>query len=161
MLETLLSTKDKKNLDKAAGHELYASNLYKHIGNCMQRMGLFGSQTYFHGESADELKHYQILADFANDRMDQITVAEVPKIEDKITSLVGAFELAFQTELDLGEFYNKFIKETEDEAVRQFLLQFVEIQRTSIGEFGDFMATLKFIGDDKAAQLLFDKELND
>lgn len=161
MLKSLLSPKDKKKLNEAAANELYASNLYKHIGNCLQRIGLFGCQAYFHAESADELKHYQILANFANDRLDQITVAEVPEIDDKINSLSDAFELAFETEKDLGDFYNSFIKETEDEAIKQFLLQFVEIQRNSIGEYGDFLATLGFIGDNKAAQLLFDKEINE
>lgn len=160
MLNSLLSEKDRELLNQAASHELYASNLYKHIGNCLQRIGLFGSQKFFHAESADELKHYQILADFMNDRMDQVIVREVPEMSEVVTSLNGAFDLALHTEMTLEKFYAKFYKECEDEVVRQFLLQFIEIQRTSVGEYGDFMATLNFIGDDKAAQLTFDTELN-
>ena len=49
---------------------------------------------------------------------------------------------------------------TKDASVHQRLIEFVEIQTKSIGEAGDFLATLDQCEDDKAALLLFDKSLN-
>ena len=43
-------------LNKAVHSEIFASNLYKHLSNHMQRMGFFGAQKFFAGESADELR---------------------------------------------------------------------------------------------------------
>jgi ferritin len=158
--KSLLSSATRKLLNEAAGHELYASNLYKHVANTLQNMGLFGSQKFFLNESADELTHYQKIADFMNDRFDQVIVAEVPEMEEKIDSLLSAFELALETEMELGKFYSKFYSDCDCEVTKQFLLQFIEIQRLSVGEYGDFVATLTFVGDEKGGQLLFDQEIN-
>jgi ferritin len=42
---------------------------------------------------------------------------------------------------------------------QQFLLQFLEIQRKSVGEYGDLLTRLKIVQDDAAGQLMIDKEL--
>jgi ferritin len=41
----------------------------------------------------------------------------------------------------------------------QFLLQFLEIQRKSIGEYGDLLARLQIADDNAAALLMIDNEL--
>ena len=56
--------------------------------------------------------------------------------------------------------YEDFYKKCDCETTKQFLLQFIEIQRTSVGEYADFIATLTFLGDEKSGQLLFDSEIN-
>ena len=45
------------------------------------------------------------------------------------------------------------------EDTAHFLLQFLEIQRKSIGEYGDWLSRLELAGDDKCAILIIDKEL--
>ena len=42
---------------------------------------------------------------------------------------------------------------------QQFLLQFLEIQRKSIGEYGDWLSRLDRTGDDECGILIIDKEL--
>jgi len=146
-------------LNKAVHSELYASNLYKHLSNQMQRMGFFGAQKFFAGESADELTHYQQLADYMNDRG---SFAEVPMIEamnDKVAGLYDAIELAFDTEVQLMEDYSKWYEDCKCVITKQFLLQFLETQRKSVGEYGDLLSRLDIIGDDNCGLIIIDQEL--
>ena len=48
----IISADCKKMLDEAVHSELYASNLYKHIANQLQRIGYFGATKFFLKESA-------------------------------------------------------------------------------------------------------------
>lgn len=162
-MESLLKPQTKASLIKAIGHELYASNLYKSLANQMQSMGFFGVQKYFLKESEQELMHYQILADYINDRGD---VAEVPMIEkqiDKAKTISDAFEFSLEAEMDLEKFYVAFYEEAEEKmkdcVTAQFLLQFIEIQRKSVGEVKDILAMLKIAGSDASALLMIDKKL--
>ncbi len=157
-MKSLLNPTDKTTILLAIGKELYASNLYKDIANKLQKLGYFGAQKYFLKESEDELKHYQLWVDFCNDMLDVAEVPQVQKMTAEILSLRSAFDLALKTEIELGEFYKQFRDDTEDCYVGQRLLEFIEIQRTSIGEYGDFVARLELCGVDRAALLQFDKE---
>lgn len=156
----VISSGLKSMLDDAIHSELYASNLYKHVANRLQKLGFFGAQKFFLAESATELEHYQLNVQFQNDVG---TVAEVPAIEamdEPIDSLRDALELGYDTELQLYEDYKKWYGQAaSDPVVQQFLLQFLELQRKSVGEYGDLIARLNQAGDDKAAILLIDQEL--
>jgi ferritin len=158
--QLIISTDLKDMLDDAVHSELYASNLYKHIANELQRIGYFGANKFFLNESADELKHYQLHVEFQNDVG---TVANIPMIEamtDSIKTLSDAVELGYETELELYNNYKKWYKQAEyDPVVQQFLLQFLEIQRLSVGEYGDLLARIQLVDQDKAGMLLIDQEL--
>jgi ferritin len=158
--QLIISTDLKDMLDEAVHSELYASNLYKHIANELQRIGYFGANKFFLNESADELKHYQLHVEFQNDVG---TVANIPAIEamnDSIKTLSDAVELGYETELELYNNYKKWYKQAEyDPVVQQFLLQFLEIQRLSVGEYGDLLARIQLVDQDKAGMLLIDQEL--
>ena len=156
----IISQECKDMLDDAVHSELYASNLYKHVANALQRLGYFGATKFFLKESADELVHYQLHVEFQNDVG---TVAKVPMIEamnDPIKSLSDAIETGYETELELYNDYKKWYSQTSDDpVVQQFLLQFLEFQRTSVGEYGDLLSRIQLMDGDKAGMLLIDQEL--
>jgi ferritin len=156
----IISAELKNMLDDAVHSELYAANLYKHIANELQRIGYFGTQKFFLKESADELEHYQRHVEFQNDVG---TVAKVPMIEamtDPIKTLSDAIETGYETELELYNDYKRWYEQAaSDPVVQQFLLQFLEIQRTSVGEYGDLLARIQLVDQDKAGMLLIDQEL--
>lgn len=160
MKKSMLSRSIEAMLNEAVQAELYASHLYKHLANQLQRIGYFGAQKHFASESADELQHYQKLADLMNDMG---TVAKVPMLEavtDKVESLRDALEIAYDTELQLGTDYERWFKGCADSPmVQQSLLQFLEIQRTSVGEYADLLARLDRAGENEAAILMIDNEL--
>ena len=158
----IISANLKAVLDEAVHAELYAANLYKHIANQLQRLGYFGAQKFFLKESASELEHYQLHVNFQNDVG---TVAKVPAIEamnEPIKSFSDAIELGYETELELYENYKDWYEQASgDPVVQQFLLQFLELQRTSVGEYGDLLARIQLVDQDKAGMLLIDQELGE
>lgn len=158
----LISANLKAALDEAVHAELYAANLYKHIANQLQRLGYFGAQKFFLKESASELEHYQLHVNFQNDVG---TVAKVPMIEamnESIKTFSDAIELGYETELELYENYKNWYEQAStDPVVQQFLLQFLELQRTSVGEYGDLLARIQLVDQDKAGMLLIDQELGE
>ena len=160
LAKMIISADCKKMLDEAVHSELYASNLYKHIANQLQRLGYFGAAKFFLNESADELKHYHLHVDFQNDVG---TVAKVPAIEamnETIATFSDAIETGYETEVELLQSYQDWYRQASDDpVVQQFLLQFLEIQRTSVGEYGDLLARIQLVDQDKAGMLLIDQEL--
>jgi ferritin len=158
-MKSLLSSYDKGQIIAAIGKELYASMLYKDIANKLQKLGYFGAQKYFLKESADELTHYQMWVDYCNDRLDVASVPMIPAQKAEVSSIGDALVLAMNTEIDLADFYDKFYEETECYYTRQRLLEFLEIQRKSIGEYGDLIAKLQIIGNERSGLLIFDSQI--
>lgn len=155
----LLDKATENLLNKAVHAELYASHLYKHVANQMQRAGFFGTQKFFAGESADELTHYQRIADYMNDRG---AMAKVPALEactEAAADIVEAIELGYDTELQLMRDYEGWYRECRCVTTQQFLLQFLEIQRKSVGEYGDLLSRLKIVEGDKCGLIIIDQEL--
>lgn len=150
MLE-LIKPEIKAWLEKSAGSELYAHNLYRFLANQMQRMGLFGAQKYFLKEAASELEHYQGLVDYANDMGSVLGVPAIEKIDESISGLNVALSIAFETEKELMDQYQKFYEDAEDLykdcVTATFLIKYLQIQRESVGEYGDVLSRLKLGGD--------------
>lgn len=158
-IPNLLDKPTEDMLNKAVQSELYASHLYKHIANQMQRVGFFGAQKFFAGESSDELEHYQKIANYMNDRGTSAKIPSLPPCSERTAGLVDAISLGFETELQLMRDYERWYRECKCVTTQQFLLQFLEIQRKSVGEYGDLMSRLNLVSGDKAGLLMIDQEL--
>lgn len=148
-------------LQDAIHEELYASQLYRHLSAQCQRVGLFGASKYFRKESKEELKHYEKIVAYLNDRG---SVAESPAIEaitDQITSLQAALDTAYGAEVKLGGLYQQWYGAIHgsDPTTAGFLLEFLAIQARSIGELGDWKSRLTLAANDPAAILMIDSEL--
>lgn len=143
MLTSLLKDEVKGWFAEACHSELYASHLYQHIANQMERLGYFGTATFFRHESADELTHYQKIASYMNDMG---TVAPVPAIEaidSPVTSIMDGLMLAYNAEKDLLFQYQSFYDNAEeagDCVTATFLIDYLQLQRRSVGEFGDLIS---------------------
>lgn len=160
-VKSLLSKSVESMLNEAVHAELYASNLYKHVSNHMQRVGYFGAQKHFAGASAEELEHYQKLVGYLNDRG---TIAKMPSVEamtESYATLRDALEAAYEAELSLERDYTRWYSAIakDDPVTAQFLLFFLEEQRSSVGQYGDLLARIDRAGDNDAAILLLDQEL--
>jgi len=145
-------------INESGGNELTASLSYKQVSNCMKQIGYFGAAEFFLKESDEEITQYQIWADSANDLGFILDIPSV-KPKEKPMGIKEAFDFYYRNEKELLDYYNKFYSDCDDPTLHQILLPFIEIQRKSVGEAGDFLATLEQC-DSKAALLVFDKELN-
>jgi ferritin len=163
VIKDLLNKSTKQLLEKSIHSELYASALYKHLSNQLQRLGFFGAQKYYTNESADELKHYQILVDYCNDMGWVAPMPMIEAIKMPITCIEDALKQQYKAELDLLNQYEEFYDEVEEDdcITAQFLLQFLEIQRKSVGEVGDLAARYNRCGANEAAILEFDEYLSE
>lgn len=155
----IISASCKTMLDDAIYLEMSQSQLWKHIANHMQRAGYFGAQKYFLKESAEELEHYQVIVDFLNDVGAVAKVPELDAQKEEFNTLNKAIEAAYNTELEVYQDYKRFYDKEDDSVVKQFLLQFLEIQRKAVGAYGDLRARLELAGDDRCALLIIDQEL--
>jgi ferritin len=125
------------------------------LANQSQRLGLLGAQKFFKNESSEELEHYQTIVDFINDRGSVAETPTIEAIEETIDTLESALTFAYNAEVELGNKYSEWYSASEDPIVSQFLLQFIEIQRKSIGFYADLLQRLSLGGD----ILVFDSEL--
>lgn len=160
-VKNLISPEIKKALQKSIESELYASNLYKHIANQMQRLGYFGAQKYYAKESADELEHYQMIADYMNDMGDVATIPAVKACDTKVSSMESALATQYKAEYDLLLQYEEYydIAEAKDCVTAVFLMKFLKIQRKAVGQVGDLISRLNRCGNNEAAILAFDDYL--
>lgn len=145
-------------LADAVHAELFASHLYKHVANQLQRLGYFGAQKFFLSESSDELEHYQRHVDYVNDRGGVVALPALPDVTDTVADLRDALELAYDTEMALQDSYAQWYGQV-DVITQQHLLQFIEIQRKSVGEYGDLIARMDRVDGDACGVLLIDQEL--
>lgn len=158
-VKSILSDNDKQIIQAAIEKELYASHLYKQVSNFMQRAGFFGAQAFFSGEAEDELKHYGLHVQFMNDMGAVVTLPALPAITERPEALEDAMKLGFDTELALGRQYEAWYRSAASPMTKQHLLQFLEIQRKSIGEYGDWLTRIEKAGGDECGMLIIDKEI--
>jgi len=143
LIQSLLKPEIKQWFIESAESELFASHLYQYLANQMQRLGYFGAQKYFQNESSEELKHYNKLKDFVNDMGDILGMPATDEISNPIMNIGDALYLSYQTELDLMKQYQEFYEKSEeldDCVTATFLIEFLQIQRISVGEYGDFIS---------------------
>ncbi len=159
--KNLLSELTRQCLSEAAASELYASSLYQHLANQMQRIGRFGASAFLAKESLAERGHYLKLVEYFNQRGDMAPMPAIDACEDRAADMAQALRIVYETEVQLERDYLRWYQTCGCDVTRQFLLGFIEEQRVSIGEVADLIAELDLAGDDRAALSLFDKKLSE
>lgn len=160
-VKSLLKPEIQKWFDKSAESELFAHFLYQHISNQLQRLGLFGGQKYFLNESNEEMSHYRKLVDYVNDMGSVLSVPSPSKVTATVSNFGDALAAAYKAEYDLMKQYQEFYEEAEEEGdciTSTFLIEFMQIQRKSVGEYGDLIARYEKNKDDVFE---FDEYLSD
>lgn len=151
-------------LQDAVHSELWASHLYKHVSNQMQRLGYFGAAKYFAAEAASELEHYQRHADYLNKRGSVAQIPQLMAVTDAVPDLRAALQLAYDTELQLMQDYAKWDElcdEAMDAATDEHLHFYHRTQADSVGEYGDLLARMDLAGSDRSAILMIDREMGE
>lgn len=146
----------------AVEQELTASHTYKHLANQMQRIGYFGASKYFRKEAKTEVKHYEKHVDFINNMGGVVTLPELQSLDSSIQSLRSALSYAYNMELSLMDEYSKWytdLLQKGEAVVAQHLLQFLQIQQESVGEYGDWLARVTVVEGDTCGLLLIDQEM--
>lgn len=162
-LKSVLSPASIAIWQKLAGEEMYAHLLYTHISNQLQAIGYFGAQKYFEGEADSEFSHYKKIRNFLNDVGSVLSGVPSYQINDEVNDLTTALELYYNAEVALLGKYVAAYKDMDDaenmDCVSEpLMLEFIEIQRTSIGEAGDLYKRFE-IAKESGEILLFDNQI--
>lgn len=153
-MKELISAEHLDLINEAGKLEKTASQTYEHFANIVRMKGLFGCEKFFLNESKDESEHFQKLAKFLNDVGAIITMPALEEMDEDFESLDSMLEHAYELELSLLEFYEEAL-ETLPARFKNLILNLVEIQVKSVGEYADLIARLSLTDD----ILLFDQEL--
>jgi len=154
-MKELISKDELSSINEAGRLEKLASQTYEHFANIARMKGLFGCTKYFLSESKQEGKHFQKLASFLNDVGQIICMPSLQEMDDDFETLDEMFEHAYEMELELLEYYEGLLEDFPAR-FRNILLEMVEIQVKSVGEYADLIARLSLTNDDI---LIFDQEL--
>jgi ferritin len=159
--KSILPTEITRLIAKLAGEELYAHHLYLHIASQLQARGLFGGMAFFESESDAELGHFKKLRDFVNDCGGVLPTPSVMALTEEVKDLEDALDLYYEAELNLLNKYLAAYKESDKNEfclTEPLFLKFIDIQRKSVGEAGDLLATYAIAKENKEV-LLFDAKL--
>ena len=154
-MRELLKPEEIELFNRAGHFEKLAAQTYEHLANVARMKGLFGCEKYFLAEAKDENKHFQKLAKFLNDMGVRICMPALEEQDEDIETIDEMFEKAYEMELNLLEYYES-IEEELPTRCENIILEMVQIQVKSVGEYGDLLARLELVGDDV---LLFDQEI--
>lgn len=149
--------------NKLAGEEIYAHYLYLHIANQLQANGFFGAQKFFESESESEMGHYKKVRNFINDIGSVLDSVPSYMITDDVTDIGTALQTYYDTEVALLKTYVEAYRQmdqdgNEDCVSEPLLLEFIDIQRESVGEAGDLLKRYS-IAEASGEILLFDQEI--
>lgn len=158
-MKNLLSPSDQAMVTNAMQNELTASLSYRQFAAIMKRVGFFGAAAFFNKESQDEMTHYVKWEDFANDCGYLALVPEVEDDLDEPTGLREAVEAAYDMEKALLEFYCNRLEMADNRILHPILLEFIDVQRHAVGEYGDLLSTLNRAKDNIAAVLMVDEQM--
>ena len=154
----LISHTTELALQDAAKTELQTSQFYRHLATQCKAIGFFGAAKYYRAESKDEIKHYNLIADYLNDSG---SVAETPDImgmPEKITALKQTLDMSYNLMVEIGKKYEQWYS-IVDPTTARFFLQFLDIQRKAVGYYADQIQRYNIVANDPAGILLLDQEL--
>lgn len=153
-MKKLLTSQEVEMINKLGVEELTASQTYLHLSNTMKTIGFFGAEKFFMEESNSEREHFNKLEAFLNDMNEQIEVRALQAIKVEIDDLMEALEYALDIEMNLlGQYEEAYEKSSAK--MKPLLLEFINIQVTSVGEYGDLIARLSRTTE----PILIDQEL--
>jgi len=161
MKTRLLDTDCVSMFEKAMKYELLNAQVYRHLWSQMQDIGYKGASKYFLAEIADEEAHFQKHVNFLNDMGIAVDVPIVVAQKGKVSTLKDALVMAYEMEVDLLKYYREFAKEEgmEYPEILEHLMFYLNVQRTTVGEYGDLLARLELVKDDTCGILLIDQEM--
>lgn len=155
IMEKLLTENEIKFLNMFGKLELTASHVYQHLTNRMKSLGYFGAEKFFLSESLDERKHYNTIEQFMNDMNCELSVESLDSVTSSVASIGDALEMAYKMEADLLAAYEKVANSEISRKTLILLQDFIMIQVSAVGEYGDLINRLKLTDN----MLLFDADM--
>ncbi len=158
----MLSEKMEKALNAQVNAEFWSAYLYLSMSVDFEAKGLTGFAHWFRNQFDEEQQHAAKIMQYIIARGGKVSLAAIDKVETSWASPVAAFEDTLKHEQTVTGLIHKLVamaREENDYATESFLKFFVDEQVEEEETAGGIVDALKFIGDDKAAVYMLNKEL--
>lgn len=142
--------------------ELYSEYLYLVMKTYFKKINLLGFVNWFEVQVQEERAHGMGMYDYVLERGGDIEFKPIDKPELKADNVLDIMEEVLKHEKLVTSKINNLIdvaEEVKDRAAVSFLDWYIKEQVEEEASVSKVIATLKLIGDDKHALLMYDNEL--
>ena len=142
--------------------ELYSEYLYFVMKTYFKKANLLGFANWFDVQVQEEHAHALGLYEYVLERGGDIEFKPIEKPELKASDILGIMEETLEHEKWVTSNINALTdvaEEVKDRAAVSFLDWYIQEQVEEEANVRNVIATLKLIGEDKYALLMYDKEL--
>jgi ferritin len=158
----MLSEKLEKALNGQLNYELYSAYVYAAMAAYFEATDLPGYANWMRVQVQEEMFHVSKFFGFINERDGRVRLAKVDEPPFEWKSPLAAFENAHEHEREVSRRINALVdmaREERDHAVENFLQWFVTEQVEEEASTKAVVQQLKFVGDDRHAIFMIDREL--
>lgn len=148
--------------NKQINAELYSAYLYLSMSACFEDMNLPGFANWMRVQFQEEQFHGLKMFDFVNERGGRVNLLPIEGPETNWETPLDIFEEVYKHEQHVTSLINGLVTiamEESDYASNNFLAWFVDEQVEEEASASEILGQLKFIGDNKHAVLMMDREL--
>ncbi len=158
----MIDAKLEKAINEQINAELYSEYIYLAMKTYFKEHNLQGFANWFDVQVQEEHAHAMGLYNYIIERNGHVELypIEAPKLESD--TIIGLFEQTLKHEMYVTSRINALADVAEnvgDKAAISFIDWYVKEQVEEESNVNNILKTLKFIGDDKHALLMFDKDL--
>ncbi len=158
----MIDAKMEKAFNEQINAELYSEYLYLSMKAYFANLNLNGFVNWFDVQVQEEHAHGMGMFDYLIERGGTVELEAIAKPETTWDNPIAVFEQVVKHEEYVTSRINAMMDvadEVKDRAALSFLDWYVKEQVEEEASVGSVLATLKLIGDDKHALLMFDREL--
>ncbi|MBQ2644563.1 ferritin [bacterium] len=158
----MLNNKMEQAFNEQINKEFFSEFLYLAMKAKFSEMNLQGFVNWFDVQVQEERAHAFGMYDYVIERGGKIELQDIEKPIVKSEKPIEIFEQVLEHEQYVTSRINYLLdvaEEVKDRAAISFLDWYLKEQVEEEANVGRVLATLKLIGDDKNALLLFDKDL--
>lgn len=149
-------------INKQIKEELYSSYLYLSMSAYCESIDFRGVAFWLRKQSQEEYSHAMKFFDYIYDRQGRVTLQAIEQPPTEFGTLVNIFQKVLEHEQKvtglIHEIYKLAVGEN-DYATQVALHWFIEEQVEEEKTANEILAQLAMVGDNKAALLMFDKQL--
>ena len=158
----MIDAKLEKAINEQINAELYSEYIYLAMKTYFKENNLQGFANWFDVQVQEEHAHAMGLYNYIIERNGHVELYPIDAPELESDTIIGLFEQTLKHEMYVTSRINALADVAEsvgDKAAISFIDWYVKEQVEEESNVNNILKTLKFIGDDKHALLMFDKDL--
>ncbi len=158
----MLSDKLLKALNEQVTLEYDSAFIYRGMEVFFQDMGTKGFTNFFNKQAKEEVEHAEEFTEFILSVGGKVEIGGLNSPATEYSSILEVYEKALAHEKVVTASITEILKiaiEEENFAAENFLRTFIDEQVEEEDTFQGLVDYLKWIGDDKAALIQFDKQM--